>query len=233
MKNTLYQLYMEEFETFCWFESLDVESAKLVLLSTWYSMLWNPLDVDQSLLKFYSHLIDAPSAVRFIKMLKLRLAYCDMYAWAIPDDQAIDVLVKHSPIFEIGAGRGYWAGLAASAGADIIAFDSNPPDKSEVNKWHREPGIFFQVLKADLDIVKKYPDRTLFLCWPPHGSDVALRTIGNYKGKTIIYVGDNGQVSSGTPQFYKEMSTHFTLIQVVDIPTWPGIGDRLEVWQRL
>jgi hypothetical protein len=232
MENTLYQLYKKESETFRWFESLDIDSLKLLLLSTWTSMLWNPVGVEESLLKFYGHVIDAPNAVRFIRMLQLRLVNSQTYAWAIPDDDAIDILVKLSPIVEIGAGRGYWAGLAASAGADIVAFDANPPDSSGVNKWHRQSGTFFEVLKADADIVGMFPDRTLFLCWPPHGSDVALRAVRNYKGKTVVYVGDKRQVFSGTPQFYKEMSTYFTQVRVLDIPRWPGIDDRLEVWQR-
>jgi hypothetical protein len=232
MENTLYQLYMNESETFNWFESLDAESLKLILLSTWYSMLWNPHNVDQSLQKFYGHLIDAPHVARYITTLKLRLVYCHRYAWAIPNDEAIDTLVKYSPIVEIGAGRGYWAALAASAGADILAFDANPPEKKHVNTWHLESGTFFEVSKAGLDIVKKYPERALFLCWPPHGSDVAIRTIRDYKGKTLIYVGDDGHSSSGTPEFYKEMSAQFNLVQVVNIPRWPGIYDRLEIRQR-
>jgi hypothetical protein len=233
MENKLYQIYLKESDTFRWFDNLNNESLKQILLSTWYSVLWNPLNVEESLLRFYGHLIDTRSVVQFIKMLKMRLIYCDTYAWGIPHDEAICTLVKHSPIIEIGAGRGYWAGLAASAGASIIAFDSNPPIKKEANNWHRQPGTFFEVSKADLDVVRMYPDRTLFLCWPPHGSDVALKTIQNYKGKTVIYVGDDGHVSSGTPEFYKEMSTYFTLVQVVHIPRWPGIQDRLEVWQRI
>lgn len=232
MENTLYHIYLKESETFRWFDDLDNESLKQILLSTWYSMLWNPDKIDESLLTFYGHLIDAQSVVRFIKMLKMRLVYCDTYAWAIPNDEAMRTLVRHSPIVEIAAGRGYWAGLAASAGASIIAFDANPPTKKDTNQWHRQPGTFFKVSKADLDIVKTYPDRALFLCWPPHGSDVALKTIQNYKGKTIIYVGDDGHVSAGTPEFYKEMSTYFTLEEIVHIPRWPGIHDRLEVWQR-
>lgn len=232
MENTLYELYLKESEVFHWLDSLDAESLKAILLSTWYSVIFNPHSVDTSLLKFYGHVIDAPNAVRVFGLLKLRLVYCDKYAWAIPNEEAINTLAKYSPIVEIGAGRGYWAGLAASAGADIIAFDLNPPTQKEINSWHRHSGTFFKVTKANLDVVGTYPERTLFLCWPPHGSDVALKTIDSYKGKTVIYVGDNGNLSAGTPQFYKELSNSFNLIKVVDIPTWPGVYDRLEVWQR-
>ncbi len=231
MENTLYQLYMKETETFGWFANLDAESLRRLVLSTWYIMLWNPLDVEKSLLKFYGHVIDGPNVMRFLQALRRRHAYCDTYAWAIPHQEAIDTLLKHSPLIEIGAGRGYWAALASSAGADIVAFDPNPPYKSGVNKWHRQPGTFFDVARADCEIARMHPDRTLFLCWPPYDSDVALRTLRSYKGETVIYVGDDGH-DAGTPQFCTEMATHFTLIQVVDIPRWPGMNDRLEVWQR-
>ena len=213
------------------FNNLDQESLRLLLVSTWYIILWNPTNLDQTLVKFYGHLIDGPNVMRFIRTLKLRHAYSDMYAWAVPNKEAIDTLLEHSPIIEIGAGRGYWAALAASAGADIIAFDHNPPVKAGVNKWHRQPGMFFLVAQGDAEIAEKHPDRTLFLCWPPCGLDVALRAIRNYKGKTVIYVGDEGH-DAGTPEFYAEMAAGFTKIQVVDIPKWPGINDRMEVWRR-
>lgn len=232
MENTLYQLYLKEEPSFRWFEDLDAESSRQLLIYTWYTMLWNPVNFDASLQKFYGHIIDGPNAVRFIQTLKRRHAYCETYAWAIPNQEAIDTLVKHSPLIEIGAGRGYWAALAAAQGADIIAFDPNPPDRDGINSWHRQPGMFFNVVRADLEIVSRHPDRTLFLCWPPFNSDTALRTLRNYKGKTVIYVGDEGR-DAGTPQFCAELAKYFTRIQVVEIPRWPGINDRLEVWRRL
>jgi hypothetical protein len=231
MENTLYQLYVKETDLFHWFKGLDAESLRTLLLYSWYTMLWNPTNFELSLQKFYGHAIDGPNVVRFVQLLKRKHSYCEKYAWAIPDQEALDILVQHSPLIEIGAGRGYWAALAAAEGADIIAFDPVPPNSDGANSWHRQPGTFFKVVQADLEIVSRHPDRTLFLCWPPFNSDAALRTLRAYKGQTVIYVGDEGQVA-GTPQFYAELSTDFTRIQVVDIPRWPGINDRLEVWRR-
>ncbi len=231
MENKLYNLYLKQAKTFSWFKGVDPESLRFLLLSTWYIMLWNPADLEQKLLKFYGNVIDGPNVLRFLEALKLRYVYCDRYAWAVPNQEAIGVLLEHSPIIEVGAGRGYWAHLAASAGADIIAFDPYPPGTAGTNKWHRQPGMFFGVVKADAEIARVHPDRTLFLCWPPWGSDVASRAVRSYKGKTVIYVGDEG-LSAGTAQFYTEMAAGFTKVRVVDIPQWPGINDRLEVWQR-
>jgi len=231
MENKLYKVYQRRAAEFRWFESLDAESLRVLLLSTWYIMLWNATDVEQKLLKFYGHAIDAPNVSRFLKTLKLRFACCDMYAWAVPNEEALAVLREHSPLIEIGAGRGYWAALASSAGADILAFDPNPPSSSGVNPWHRQPGTYFLVQKADLEIAKQHPDRALFLCWPPFSTDVALRALRAYEGKTVIYVGDEGH-DAGTPAFYSELAAHFSKVRVVEIPRWPGIRDRLEVWQR-
>jgi hypothetical protein len=231
-ENTLHQLYLEETSSIGWFADLDAESLRRLLLYTWYTLLWNPVDFDDSLRKFYGDVIDGPNAVRFIQTLKRRRSYCEGYAWAIPNQQAIDTLVEHSPLIEVGAGRGYWAALAAAQGADILAFDPTPPEREGSTRWHREAGTFFNVARADLEIVRSYPDRSLFLCWPPFRSDVALKTLRSYKGQTVIYVGDDGR-DAGTPQFRAELASQFSCTRVVDIPRWPGIDDRLEVWRRL
>ena len=231
MENKLHKIYLKQAAALRWFADLDPESLRTLLVSTWYIMLWNPKAVEEKLLKFYGHVIDGPNVKQFLQMLKLRYACCDTYAWAVPNKEAIDTLVKYSPLIEVGAGRGYWAALASSAGADILAFDPDPPDKAEANKWHRQPGMFFVVDRAGHEIAGAHPERTLFLCWPPFDLDVAQRTLRTYKGETVIYVGDEGH-DAGTPAFYSELAAHFTRVQVVDIPRWPGIRDRLEVWQR-
>ena len=185
----------------------------------------------ETLVKFYGQLIDGPKVMQFLRALKLRLDYSDRYAWAIPNQEAIDALLEHSPLVEVGAGRGYWAALAASAGADILAFDQEPPVSAGVNSWHRQAGLFFLVARAGAEIAGTYPDRTLFLCWPPWNSEVGSRALHSYTGKTIVYIGDEGH-NTGSPRFYAELTARYTRTRVVDLPQWPGITSRLEVWQR-
>jgi len=33
----------------------------------------------------------------------------EQYAWAVPDDKALNILQEFSPLVELGAGKGYWA----------------------------------------------------------------------------------------------------------------------------
>jgi hypothetical protein len=231
MKNKLYDLYQDEAKTFGWFNDLDAESLRFLLHATWYTMLWNPTDVQQKLLKFYDGFIDGPKVVRYVEAMKKRFVYSDLYAWAVPNQEAIAALVEHSPLVEVGAGRGYWARLASEAGADVVAFDPYPPGGAEENRWHHSPGTFFTIAKADAEIAAEHQDRTLFLCWPPWGTDAASRALRSYQGDTLILVGDEG-MSTATPEFYDELAAGFTKARVVDIPQWPGINDRLEVWRR-
>jgi hypothetical protein len=231
MQNKLYELYLKQADTFRWFETLEPESLRFLLLATWYIMLWNPADVEQKLAKFYGSVIDGPKVLRLIEAMKQRFVYSDHYAWAVPNKEAIEALAEHSPLVEVGAGRGYWARLAAAAGADVLAFDPYPPGPEGGNKWHHKPGMFFKVGKADAEIAAQHPDRTLFLCWPPYGQDVASRALRSYRGDTVIYVGDEG-LSAATPEFYAELEAGFTKVRTVEIPQWPGIQDRLEIWRR-
>ena len=48
------------------------------------------------------------------------------FAWAIPDDRAIQILLAHSPLVEIGSGRGYWGRLVADRGGIMHCYDINP-----------------------------------------------------------------------------------------------------------
>jgi len=38
-------------------------------------------------------------------------ALVEKYAWCCPDERALKILTQYAPLIEIGAGKGYWAGL--------------------------------------------------------------------------------------------------------------------------
>ena len=65
----------------------------------------------------------------FMEQWKARGELVKQYSWAIPNNKAIETIVKYSPIIEIGAGTGYWGRLISKAGGDIVCYDKNPPHK--------------------------------------------------------------------------------------------------------
>lgn len=100
--------------------------------------------------------------------------------FAIPTREALDVIVKHaSPrgIVEMGAGKGFWAAMLKAAGADVLAFDLNPPTDDESNGFFGA-GMYAEVHPGDgtalLHASAGWPAearealyaRTLLLVWP-------------------------------------------------------------------
>ena len=142
--------------------------------------------------------------------------------------------MKYSPIVEIGAGTGYWAALVKQAGGDIIAFDPHPPRVNyEKNPYHQRTATFFPVKRGSYNQAKNRPDRTLFMCWPPYNSSIAYRTLREYTGSTLIFVGEGEGGCTGNDDFFKLLEYEFNIIEEVDIPQWYGIHDRMMVFERV
>lgn len=151
------------------------------------------------------------------------------YSWAIPTEEAISLICKYSPIIEIGAGKGYWANLISSMGGDIIAFDKDA-NKTQAKYFDGEK--FFPVKYGHSKTVTGFPDRSLFLCWPPYDMPMAYKTLKNYRGKTLIYIGEGHYGCTGCKLFHKEIDKNWEKIDDLYIPQWPGIGDRLVIYGR-
>jgi hypothetical protein len=108
------------------------------------------------------------------------------FAWAIPNQAAIDAIAALSPIVEVGAGLGYWAYLLEKAGADIVAYDigNDTYFDTDAEPWslvHRGTAI---------DAMENHGDRTLFLCWPPYDHPMAHEALDLHRGEHVAYVGE-------------------------------------------
>src|SRR5439155_3416790 len=82
-------------------------------------------------------------------------------SWAIPNEQALDVLAKYAPLVECGAGMGYWTALLRARRVDAIAYDLAPPSVGKKNRYHkrgRKP--WTQIHRATaVAAARKHPDR--------------------------------------------------------------------------
>lgn len=154
------------------------------------------------------------------------------YSWAIPNFEALNEIKSFSPIFELGAGSGYWAELLKDLGTDIVAVDNGSDSGTGLapTKYWKKP------IEGNESLVSQYPDRTLFLCWPDPRSAMASKALAQYKGKFLIYVGYPAAKRSrymGDQKFYDMLENQFKLIKEVAIPQWPGNEDALYVYERL
>jgi len=152
------------------------------------------------------------------------------YAWGIPNDAAINALKDIAPIVEIGAGVGYWAWLLRCQGVDVIAYDKHPTSQSQKNTFHKENPEWTEVCKGGADQAAKHASRSLFLCWPPLGEFLASEALDLYEGNHIAYVGSPS--FTGNHAFHRKLFEDFDERKVVEIPTWPGLDDKLTIYQR-
>ena len=152
-----------------------------------------------------------------------------LYSWAVPDNEAIKILIEMSPIIEIGAGSGYWAYLVRKKGAEIHAFDKYLKEKNKYNHKKTWTKIKYGDENTLLSFDQMY---TLFLCWPPYNDPMAFNCLKKYKGNYLIYIGEEFGGCTGDDDFHKELTENWDLIHSHFIPKWAGIYDALNVYER-
>ena len=153
-----------------------------------------------------------------------RRALVQQYAWAIPNDEAIRLLVGLGPLVEIGAGSGYWASLVRQAGGDIVALDIEP--------WAT---THTEVEEGGPEYAGAYHDRTLFLCWPPYDMPMAYDALYGYTeagGRRVVYVGESRGGCTGDDAFHEMLALRYEWSDGVSLPQWYGLHDTLTVWER-
>jgi hypothetical protein len=153
--------------------------------------------------------------------LHFKCAIATQFSWAVPTDEAIDVIAAHvSRVVEIGCGSGYWAWLMRQAGVTVAAVDV------------RLPAVAWHPIERDSELASaRHPDKALFLCWPPWGTTMADRALASYAGPCVIYVGEWNR-GSGTPGFFARLARDFAMIAHVQIPQWYMRTDSLMVFRR-
>ena len=161
------------------------------------------------------------------------------YAFAVPDPKAISVIAKYSPIVEIGAGTGYWARLLSQAGADIVAYDIQPPYGylapwlGEEDNFHKFKRLYYPVFHGGVEKAVEHSDRALFLCWPPYAEPMAYAALQAYRGNIVIYIGEGYGGCTGDDAFHDELtSEEWVHMETYDLSCWDGIHDALEIYRR-
>lgn len=172
------------------------------------------------------------SRMDFLRQFQARNDLVSKYAWAIPSEEALSAIVAFSPLIEIGAGTGYWASLLHMLGADVLCFDTSPPETTS-NHWHKGATHWHPVNVGGPEVISKYPERTLFLCWPPYDDDMAIDCLRAYVGDAVVYIGEGAGGCTGNDAFHDTLSRGFQEEVTVDIPQYHGIHDCLTIYRRI
>ena len=176
-----------------------------------------------------------------------------MFAFAVPNEAALNELAALSPIVEIGAGTGYWASLLRSKGVDVVAYDSAPPSSEDsagasfggrrrkskkqkaagMNEYHGATAQFTEVLRGGADVLGTASDaaQTLFLCYPPPGEAMAFDCLSAFRGMRVVYVGEWHGLTADT-RFERLLASHFALSKRVALPNFANQACEMTVWER-
>ncbi len=166
--------------------------------------------MENLLLKVWEEEGGKPYRTNGTRMVDVRTSVAEKYAWAVPNQEALDEIASHQPLFEMGAGEGYWARLLQDMDVDIEPFDLHPPED-----WELSWANVFQAWENPPFLPK---DKTLFMCWVPQ--DTAAEIARLYEGNTIIWVGEEINFSE------------FEVKKEIEIPQWDGYEDSLSVFNR-
>jgi len=182
----------------------------------------NP-DPNRDWFQEYAWLDKGPKA--YIKVFNARHELTKKYAWAIPNAEAIEQLRMYQPLIEIGAGKGYWASLIDG---DILCFDHKFND----NPYTDHDELFYPVELGGPEKVAEHPYRTLFLCWPPYSNPMGADCLKLYQGNIFIHVGEGPGGCTGDDEYWQILEEEWVETKTVIIPSWYGIRDYFQVYER-
>lgn len=158
-----------------------------------------------------------------IDMWKLREKLIKRYAWAIPSPKAIELIKNYLPIYEVGAGSGYWARMITSLidSESYYAYDPLNDNYEFTHNW-------YNVRKNKLE----NSNRTLFLCWPPYDTSMAYDAVTENNPEILIYVGEGSGGCTGDYNFHNLLDENYEEIKFMAIPQFRGINDYLWIYKR-
>jgi hypothetical protein len=158
------------------------------------------------------------------------LALSQRYSYVYPTLVAVAMMSALGPIVEVGAGTGYWAQKLHLLGVDIVAYDQAPPDGELINRYHARTVTWMPVLEGDQTVLLRYPDRTLFLCWPPLYSSLG-NCLSYYVGHAVAYIADGG-FRSARLDHLEETFTEVAALPVKALDPHPEAEASLTIWRR-
>jgi len=165
------------------------------------------------------------------------------YAYAIPSPETIEWMCQFCgdrPVFELGAGRGYWAAQLSHAGLDVSAYELEPPDRADNVSFPQAIGqeaVWYTVNGLDHLHLDDRSGQVLFLCWPPGwenpmASD-ALNAFESSGGDRLVYVGEPRGGKTGNSAFFDALEGRWRL-ETTDprFVSWWNLSDMAQGWVR-
>lgn len=168
-----------------------------------------------------------------------RARFVETYGCVGWTDETLEAIVAHSPIVEMGAGRGQWQRALTRAGADVLAFDnlSAVPGAREAGAEASAsaPDAFVgDVRRGDERKLSsrwlRRQDRTLLVVYPE--GDLMERCLRRYRGDVALFVGEGRGGVNGGASLFDLLEREWDVERVVPVRPFEGGYERLWVLRR-
>ena len=134
--------------------------------------------------------------------------------------ETIREILRYGPKFiEAGAGTGYDAALLEKHGADVLCYDSAPPDRYNNKYFQGIDRLQHPVHKNDPTnhSYVNQEDRALLLIWPPIKEPMAEEVLRAYNGKWFVYIGEERNGANAEANFFDFLEQEYS--EVDRLPT--------------
>lgn len=187
--------------------------------------------------------VDGGKAEGSPRLLFAQMALQAAYAYAIPSPETLEWVSEfcdQSPIVELGAGRGYWAGRLSGVGLTVSAYELEPPHETENVSFPHAEGqadVWHSVSGIDGFSFDDHADDVLFLCWPPGwGNSMASTVLADFEssgGSRLVYIGEPRGGKTGDDAFFDALSDRWRLDSVDPrFVSWWNLADTAQGWVR-
>lgn len=157
----------------------------------------------------------------------------------IPTDVALETLIDHSPVLEIGAGNGYLSHIINENGGTASPVDISPepsrfgivPDEYphkytlEGEDGSREYTSWMNVQQSSHEIINYYSERTVVLCHPD-GADRWTEEVLDFaadNGQRVIFIGEWFPGQDATPNFFRKLDTEWSFVDRFPVYDWASM----------
>ena len=166
----------------------------------------------------------------------LRREYNSLFGFPIITSEAIRWISQMTagiPLLEIGAGNGYLASELINAGVNLIATDPHPPGAEDGHRIPMAPVPSVDILPLDgTQAIALHPERDILWSWPDLNAEYTHQTLRDFKGRFLVYIGEDIYGNTGSPRFHHVLETDFVPVESFQIPTFPGLHDRIILHER-
>lgn len=156
------------------------------------------------------------------------------YAWAIPTQEVIKSIVtfaNNDVIYEIGAGKGYWAYFINKEGGNIKCFDNSDCISNYfINKETFYPVKFCTPIGVGEECKNA---NVLMFCWPEYDKNWAYEYLKTIKPSKLIYVGEEYGGCCANDNFFKFIDKNYKEVDFMKIPQWVGLHDYCFLYEKI